>query len=91
MLGLCALICGWIMLMLPTLHRKSGRVFKAEGEKGAYLVETLQGIRTIKSLALDAAQAARVGCAGRQGGAISASTRDARPTWCKPSSCRSSG
>ncbi len=53
-LGICVLICAWIMIMLPTIHRKSGKVFQAEGRKGAYLVETLQGIRTIKSLALDA-------------------------------------
>jgi ATP-binding cassette subfamily B protein len=52
-LGICALICLWIMVMLPTMHRKSAKVFQAEGQKGAYLVETLQGIRTIKSLALD--------------------------------------
>jgi ATP-binding cassette subfamily B protein len=53
-LAVCGLICGWIILMLPPLHRKSGRVFDAEGRKGAFLVETLQGIRTVKSLALDA-------------------------------------
>ena len=53
-LAFCALICGWIVIMLPALHRRSARVFEAEGQKGAYLVETLQGIRTIKSLALDA-------------------------------------
>jgi ATP-binding cassette subfamily B protein len=52
-LGLCAVICGWIVLMLPVLHRKSTRVFEAEGRKGAFLVETIQGIRTVKSLALD--------------------------------------
>ncbi len=52
-LGICAIICLWIIVMLPTLHRKAGRVFAAEGEKGAFLVETLHGIRTIKSLALD--------------------------------------
>ncbi|MBV8120903.1 MAG: ATP-binding cassette domain-containing protein, partial [Alphaproteobacteria bacterium] len=32
----------------------SGAVFGAEGAKNAFLVETLQGIRTVKSLALDA-------------------------------------
>jgi subfamily B ATP-binding cassette protein HlyB/CyaB len=52
-LGICALISIWVIAMLPTMHRKSSKVFKAEGQKGAYLVETLQGIRTIKSLALD--------------------------------------
>jgi ATP-binding cassette, subfamily B, bacterial HlyB/CyaB len=52
-LGICALICLWIVVMLPVLHRKAGLLFAAEGEKGAYLVETLHGIRTVKSLALD--------------------------------------
>jgi subfamily B ATP-binding cassette protein HlyB/CyaB len=53
-LAICGLICLWIILMLPTMHRKSSLVFEAEGEKGAFLIETLQGIRTVKSLALDA-------------------------------------
>jgi ATP-binding cassette subfamily B protein len=52
-LGICALISVWVIVMLPAMHRKSSKVFRAEGQKGAYLVETLQGIRTIKSLALD--------------------------------------
>jgi len=55
-LGLCALICGWILIMLPSLRRKSLATFKAEGRKGSLMVETLQGIRTVKSLALDARQ-----------------------------------
>ena len=53
-LAICLMICGWILLMLPTLHRKSGAVHRAEGIKSSYLVETVHGIRTIKSLALDA-------------------------------------
>jgi ATP-binding cassette, subfamily B, bacterial HlyB/CyaB len=53
-LGICGLICLWIILTLPVLRRKSGAVFGAEGAKNAFLVETLQGIRTVKSLALDA-------------------------------------
>ena len=53
-LGICALICLIVVLMLPTLHIKSGKVSAAESEKGSFLVETLQGIRTVKSLALDA-------------------------------------
>jgi ATP-binding cassette, subfamily B, bacterial HlyB/CyaB len=52
-LGICVLIGLWIVVMLPVLHRKAGLVFGAEGEKGAFLVETLHGIRTVKSLALD--------------------------------------
>ena len=53
-LGICALVCVWILAMLPTLHRKSGAVHRAEGIKGSYLVETVHGMRTIKSLSLDA-------------------------------------
>ena len=50
----CLAICAWVVLMLPTIHRKTAKVHLAEGKKGAFLVETLQGIRTVKSLALDA-------------------------------------
>jgi ATP-binding cassette subfamily B protein len=53
-LGICALICGWIVLMLPLLHRRSLAAFRAEGRKHAFIVETVQGIRTVKSLALGA-------------------------------------
>ena len=40
--------------MLPVLRRKGAAVFRAEGLKNAFLVESLQGVRTVKSLALDA-------------------------------------
>jgi len=39
-----------LLVMLPIMF------FRAEGAKNAFLVETLQGIRTVKSLALDARQ-----------------------------------
>jgi ATP-binding cassette, subfamily B, bacterial HlyB/CyaB len=55
-LGICGLICLWIVMMLPVLRKKSGAAFVAEGVKNAFLVETLQGIRTVKTLALDARQ-----------------------------------
>ncbi|HEX3418955.1 MAG TPA: peptidase domain-containing ABC transporter, partial [Stellaceae bacterium] len=42
--------------MLPVLRRKGAAAFRAEGLKNAFLVENLQGIRTVKSLALDARQ-----------------------------------
>jgi ATP-binding cassette, subfamily B, bacterial HlyB/CyaB len=51
-LGFCGLVCLWIMWMLPVLRRRGTAVFKAEGAKNAFLVESLQGIRTVKSLAL---------------------------------------
>jgi ATP-binding cassette, subfamily B, bacterial HlyB/CyaB len=53
-LGFAALICAWIVIRLPEIRRKSSLVFAVEGEKGAFLVETLHGIRTVKALALDA-------------------------------------
>jgi ATP-binding cassette, subfamily B, bacterial HlyB/CyaB len=55
-LGICGIICLWIVMMLPVLRRKSGAAFVAEGVKNAFLVETLQGVRTVKTLALDARQ-----------------------------------
>jgi ATP-binding cassette, subfamily B, bacterial HlyB/CyaB len=53
-LGFAGLICGWIMIKLPELRKKTAAVFAIEGEKGAFLVETLHGVRTVKALALDA-------------------------------------
>ena len=55
-LGLCGFICLWIIKMLPVLRRKGAATFKAEGAKNAFLVESLQGIRTVKSLALNSRQ-----------------------------------
>lgn len=55
-LGFCGLICLWIVRMLPVLRRKGAAAFRAEGARNAFLVENLQGIRTVKSLALDARQ-----------------------------------
>ncbi|MBV9554155.1 MAG: peptidase domain-containing ABC transporter [Alphaproteobacteria bacterium] len=53
-LAFAALICGWIILKLPDLRRRTAAVHAIEGEKGAFLVETLHGVRTVKALALDA-------------------------------------
>src|SRR6185437_16192733 len=53
-LAFAGLICLWIIIRLPDLRRKNGLVFAAEGAKGAFLVETLHGVRTVKALALDA-------------------------------------
>ena len=52
-LGICGLICLWIIVTLPILRKKTGAVFAAEGAKNAFLTETIQGIRTVKSLALN--------------------------------------
>src|SRR5438874_7036823 len=53
-LGLCMLVCLWMVVMLPAIRRKVQRVVEAETGRGTFLVETIIGIRTVKSLALDA-------------------------------------
>lgn len=55
-LGVCALICAWIILMLPASRRATGKVIEAETARGTFLIQNLYGIRTVKSLALDARQ-----------------------------------
>jgi ATP-binding cassette, subfamily B, bacterial HlyB/CyaB len=52
----CGLMVLWIVAMLPAYRRKSQAVEAAESERGALLVQTIHGIRTVKSLALDARQ-----------------------------------
>ena len=55
-LGFVGLIVAWLVLMLPAYRKKSGAVMAAEGAQGAFLIQSLNGMRTIKSLALDARQ-----------------------------------
>jgi subfamily B ATP-binding cassette protein HlyB/CyaB len=55
-LGFTGLIVLWLILMLPTYRKHSAAVTAAEGAQGAFLQQSLSGIRTIKSLALDARQ-----------------------------------
>jgi ATP-binding cassette subfamily B protein len=55
-LGLSGLIVAWLLCMLPAYRKKHGAVVAAEGAQGAFLIQTLNGIRTIKSLALDTRQ-----------------------------------
>jgi subfamily B ATP-binding cassette protein HlyB/CyaB len=50
---IAALVFGWLLLMMPVARRKAGKTHRAEGLLGGYLVETLIGIRTVKSLALE--------------------------------------
>jgi ATP-binding cassette subfamily B protein len=51
-LGFAALVCGWIMLRLPGLRKKTAAVFSVEGEKNSFFVETIHGVRTIKALGI---------------------------------------
>ncbi|WP_024516219.1 peptidase domain-containing ABC transporter [Bradyrhizobium sp. Tv2a-2] len=55
-LVIAGLIVAWLVLMLPHYRKKSQAVNAAEGAQGAFLVQNLSGIRTVKSLALDARQ-----------------------------------
>jgi ATP-binding cassette subfamily B protein len=55
-IGMCGLIAAWIVIMLPAYRRRSGAVEGAEAARGAFLSQTIHGIRTVKSLALDAKQ-----------------------------------
>jgi len=55
-LAACGLMVLWIVLMLPVARSKTSAVENAEAERGAFLVQTIHGIRTVKSLALDARQ-----------------------------------
>ncbi len=48
-----ALITGIILLFLPSLRRVVGKLTMAESLKGSTMVETVHGIRTVKSLALE--------------------------------------
>ncbi len=55
-LAACGLIMLWLIAMLPVYRRKTGAVEAAEAQRGAFLVQTVHGMRTVKSLALDARQ-----------------------------------
>ena len=52
----CSLMALWIVVMLPAARRSASAVERAESERGAFLIQTIYGIRTVKSLALDARQ-----------------------------------
>jgi ATP-binding cassette subfamily B protein len=53
-LGLATLIAIWIVIELPIIRHHTNRTVYADIAKGNFLVESLHGIRTVKSLALDA-------------------------------------
>ena len=55
-LGIGTLICGWIVAMLPFYRRRTGAVEAAEAERGAFLAQSIYGIRTVKSLSLELRQ-----------------------------------
>ena len=55
-LGLCAMMVGWMMVMLPLYRRRALALEACESDRAAFLSQTVQGIRTVKSLALDPRQ-----------------------------------
>ena len=67
-LGCAVLISLVILVFLPALRRVIGRLTSAESLKGSVMVETVHGIRTVKSLGLEPQRTTewdeRVGTAG---------------------------
>lgn len=55
-LTICLLMCLLMAVRLPAIRRKVGAAMQAEVNRGTILVEAVHGMRTIKSLALDARQ-----------------------------------
>ncbi len=55
-LGLFALVVVWIVLMMPAYRDRSVLAERAESMRGTFLFQTIAGVRTVKSLALDARQ-----------------------------------
>jgi ATP-binding cassette subfamily B protein len=55
-LALCGIMMVWLVIMLPHHRKKLFAVEAAESQRGAFLIQTVHGIRTVKSLALDARQ-----------------------------------
>jgi len=52
-LGLAALICLVVVIFIPPMRRKYGKVVQAQQAQGSHLIESIHGMRTIKSLALE--------------------------------------
>ncbi|MFC6791481.1 peptidase domain-containing ABC transporter [Methylobacterium komagatae] len=55
-LSCCVVIALWTMAMLPVFAKRSSEAIAADGLQRSFLIQTLQGIRTIKSLALESRQ-----------------------------------
>ena len=55
-LSIGAMIFAWIIGLLPAYRRRTGLVVAAEAACGTFLSQTIYGIRTVKSLALDSKQ-----------------------------------
>lgn len=55
-LGSTLLLCVMMIAFLPPMKRRMNDLYASEANLQGYLVETIQGMRTIKSLSLDARQ-----------------------------------
>lgn len=55
-LSCCVVMIAWIVAMLPMYARRSSAVQRAEGARGSFLIQSIQGIRTVKSLVLEPKQ-----------------------------------
>lgn len=55
-LAFSAVIAAIIGLLVPTFRNRLAELYRAEGERQAHLVETIHGMRTVKSLALEPAR-----------------------------------
>jgi ATP-binding cassette, subfamily B, bacterial HlyB/CyaB len=55
-LAFAGLIVVWLLITLPTYRKKSAAAITAAGAQSSFLIQNLNGIRTVKSLALDARQ-----------------------------------
>lgn len=55
-LGCCGMIVLWLVLTLPQIRAANSAVIRAETQRGSFFYQTLAGIRTVKSLSLEARQ-----------------------------------
>jgi ATP-binding cassette subfamily B protein len=53
-LAVCLVITVWLLITLPIHRRKANALETAETLRGSYLVQSVHGIRTVKSLVLEA-------------------------------------
>lgn len=55
-LGFTVAICACSLMTIPIIRSRLAEVYAVEADQQSFLVETVQGMRTVKSLALDARQ-----------------------------------